>query len=163
MRASQVAGRSAWALLAGVMLAGCTLLEDDAREPITAPEILRTDVQGRMAEVGQDTQAALALWDRVVLGEPVSCIEMLVVPRPLLLAERDRMAYPQVVPILAELNAAIQALQNASDLWNIECADERAFVPLAMAREGRAAAVSADEALAAARALFDAWALEPTE
>lgn len=123
----------------------------------TAPDHTRRDLAARLAEAEADQAAALALWDRVIFGELVSCEDAIPVPEPVTLSDHDLSAHPDAGPIQAALNQAIQALHNTADLWNIECNDERAYVPLDMAREGRAAALAASDPLADAAARLAAW------
>ncbi len=138
-------------------LSGCTLTEPSGEETTVTAESLRADVQARLTEARRDHLIALDLWERLIQGEPVPCAQVIPVPQPLVLLERDVAIHAQVGPIAAEFNAAVQSLRNAADLWTIECADDRVYVPLAMAREGRAAAVSAGRSLDAAQVLFDTW------
>jgi hypothetical protein len=121
-------------IIAVLVLAGCTLVE-----PQTAPEPTRADLAQRLDEVQRDQAAALDLWDRIIFGELVSCQEAIPTPEPLSVsAQNDDLRAIQV-----QLNAAIQAVRNSSDLWNIECSADRDYVPLNMAQEGRTTALAA--------------------
>ena len=136
-------------VIAVLLLAGCTLVESQ-----TAPKPTRDDLLRRLDEARRDQAAALDLWDRIIFGEVVSCQELIPVPEPLSVSTQDddRRA------IQESLNAAIQALHNSSDLWNIECNADRAYVPLSMAKEGRATALAAAAPLDEAAALLAAYA-----
>ncbi len=131
-----------------LLLAGCTLIERQA-----SPEPTRDDLAQRLDEARRDQAAALDLWDRIIFGEVVSCQEFIPVPELLVLSTQDddRRA------IQENLNAAIQALHNSSDLWNIECNADRAYVPLSMAKEGRSTALAASAPLDEAAALLAAY------
>jgi hypothetical protein len=145
--------KRAWWLAAGwLVLMGCAASPDRHTE-----DAVRNILAARLAETQQSQAAALALWDRIIFGETVSCQEVIQVPLPLALPAHDLSAYPQVALIQARLNEAIQEVRNSSDLWNIECSDSRTQVPLSTAKEGRAEALSASEPLAEAAALLAAW------
>jgi hypothetical protein len=135
-----------------IFLAGCTFQGDSAREAQ-----IRDDLNARLAEVEQAQAAALALWDRVIFGEVVSCQEAIPAPLPFALAAKDARDFPKAAPVQDALNRANQAVRNSSDLWNIECDAERDMVPLDMARQGRQEALGADGPLTEARALLQAW------
>lgn len=126
------------AVFAVLLLAGCTLIE-----PQTAPGTTRADLALRLDEVQRDQAAALDLWDRIIFGEAVSCQEFITVPEPLSVSEQEG----DLRAIQDDLNAAIQAVRDSSDLWNIECSEERAYVPLSMAQQGRATALAASALL----------------
>ena len=126
------------AVFAVLLLAGCTLVE-----PQTAPETTRADLALRLDEVQRDQAAALDLWDRIIFGELVSCQEFIAVPEPLDVSAQGG----ELRAIQDDLNAAIQAVRNSSDLWNIECNEDRAYVPLNMAQQGRATALAASALL----------------
>ena len=134
------------------VLAGCTL----ASRQMSAGAV-RSNLIMQLDSVQQAQAAALALWDRVIFGEAVSCQEAIPVPEPVTVAAHDLSAYPQTGAIQARLNAAIQAVRDSSDLWNAECASEQPFVPLSTAREGRVTALAASAPLAEARQLLAAW------
>jgi hypothetical protein len=121
------------AIFAVLLLAGCTLFE-----PQTAPDTTRDDLALRLDEVQRAQAAALALWDRIIFGEAVSCQEFIAVPEPLSVSEQGG----ELRAIQDDLNAAIQAVRDSSDLWNIECSEERVYVPLNMAQQGRATALA---------------------
>jgi hypothetical protein len=126
------------AVFAVLVLAGCTLVE-----PQTAPEITRDDLAQRLEEVQRDQAAALALWDRIIFGDLVSCQEVIPAPEPLSVTAHEG----DLRVIEEQLNAAIQAVRNSSDLWNIECNADRDYVPLSMAQEGRTTALAASPPL----------------
>ena len=136
-------------VIAVVLLAGCTLVESQ-----TAPDTTRTDLLGRLDEARRDQAAALALWDRIIFGEVVSCQEFIPVPEPLSVTAQ----HAGLRAIQEKLNAAIKSLRDSSDLWNIECNADRAYVPLSMAKEGRATALAATAPLDEAAALLAAYA-----
>ncbi len=141
-------------IVLAVALAGCTLVGGDK----ASDTAVREELAARLAETRDAQAAALALWDRVIVGETVSCVAGIPVPEPVTLTERQQRDHPSAAAIQAELNAAIQAVHASSDLWNIECNDARPLVPLEMAREGRATALAAGESLDAAAALLAGWA-----
>jgi hypothetical protein len=128
-----------------LLLAGCTLIE-----PETTPGITRADLAQRLDEVRRDQAAALDLWDRIIFGELVSCQESIPVPESLSVSAQDG----DLRAIQVQLNAAIQAVRNSSDLWNIECNADRDYVPLNMAQQGRETALAAGPPLEAAAALL---------
>jgi hypothetical protein len=132
-------------MFAVLLLAGCTLIE-----PQTAPETTRADLAQRLDETRRDQAAALDLWDRVIFGELVSCQEVIAVPEPLTVSAQNN----DLRAIQEQLNAAIQAVRDSSDLWNIECNEDRAYVPLNMAQQGRTTALAAGPPLEAAAALL---------
>jgi hypothetical protein len=149
---AQRVGRRIAALWIGpLVLVGCTL---SSRAPADA---VRGDLVARLDESQQSQAAALALWDRVIFGEAVSCQDAIPVPEPVNVAARDLTAHPEAGAIQARLNAAIQALHDSSDLWNAACADEQPYVPLSTAKEGRATALAASAPLAEARQLLSTW------
>lgn len=133
-------------------LTACTLI-DDSESPDAAHDMLIA----RLAEAQVSQAAALALWDRLIVGEQVSCQDVIPVPDPVSLSSRDRAAHPSAETIQTRLNEAIQHLHASSDLWNIECANDQAFVPLEMARAGRENALAASDPLAEAGQLLAAW------
>jgi hypothetical protein len=132
-------------LIAVLLLAGCTLVE-----PQTTPEITRADLAQRLDETRRDQAAALDLWDRIIFGELVSCQEVIPVPESFSVTAQDG----DLRAIQGQLNAAIQAVRNSSDLWNIECNADRDYVPLNMAQEGRTTALAAGPPLEAAAAML---------
>jgi hypothetical protein len=140
------------AVLIGLWLVGCTLVENKP-----APDTAYADLTTRLAETQQSQAAALALWDRVIFGEEVSCQDVIPTPDRLELSQGELAAHPGADTIQARLNEAIKALHDSSDLWNIECQDERPYVPLNMAKAGREAALGAAEPLNAAAALLSTW------
>jgi hypothetical protein len=135
------------------ILAGCTLSSSGA-----SADAVRSDLVARLSDVQQAQDAALALWDRVIFGEAVSCQNTIPVPELVSVAARDLKAHPEAEAIQDRLNAAIQALHESSDLWNGECGGDQPFVPLSTAKEGRATALAASAPLAEARQLLSAWA-----
>jgi hypothetical protein len=138
-----------WGVVFAVLvLAGCTLVE---RQP--SPAVTRDDLAQRLEEVQSDQAAALALWDRVIFGELVSCQEAIPAPEPLSETAQEG----DLRAIEKQLNAAIQAVRNSSDLWNIECNADREYVPLSMAQEGRTTALAASPPLDEATRLLAAY------
>ncbi|MBN1564873.1 MAG: hypothetical protein JXA10_13585 [Anaerolineae bacterium] len=138
---------------AWLFVSACTLIgESDAGD-----SGVRDQLAAKLTETQQAQTAALALWDRVIFGEMVSCADYFSVPPMVILSDHDRSAHPNAAAIQTQLNAAIQAIHNSADLWNIECADTRPYVPLSMAKEGRITALAASEALAEAERLLAAW------
>jgi hypothetical protein len=131
-----------------LLLAGCALVERQ-----TAPDATRDNLSQRLDEVRRDQAAALNLWDRIIFGEVVSCQEFIPAPEPLSVTARD----DDLRAVQEQLNAAIQAVRNSSDLWNIECNADRAYVPLSMAKEGRSTALAATAPLDEAAALLTAY------
>lgn len=117
---------------------------------------VHAELSARLEEIRAAQFAALALWDRVIAGETVSCQETIPVPAAVTLSERERSAYPPGVAVAEALNEAIGAVRNAADLWAIECADVRPLVPLDMARAGRTAAQAATAPLDRATILLAA-------
>jgi hypothetical protein len=126
------------AVFAVLVLAGCTLVERQA-----SPQATRDDLAQRLAEVQGDQAAALALWDRIIFGEVVSCQETIPAPEPISVTAQDG----DLRAIEVQLDTAIQAVRNSADLWNIECNADRAYVPLSMAQEGRTTALAASPPL----------------
>jgi hypothetical protein len=139
-------------LIVLVLLAGCTLVGETE-----SPDTVRSDLLARLDKAQRSQQAALTLWDRLILGETVSCQEFISVPEPIGLSEQDLAAHPNAGAIQVTLNTAIQSLRNSADLWNIECDAERAYVPLSMAKAGRSTALEAAAPLEEAAALLAAW------
>lgn len=142
-----------WACM---VLAGCTLSDNTPFVDTTY-----ADLTAQLASAQQSQAAALALWDRVIFGEVVSCQEAIPVPEPGTLSPGELAAHPGAAAIQSQLNQAIKTLHDSSDLWNIECADERPYVPLNMAKAGRAAALAADQPLNEAQSLLAAWSQKP--
>lgn len=140
--------------LIAALLPACTFTLGEDRAD---PETVRAELVARLAETRSAQAQALALWDRVIVGEQVSCQDAIPAPALVTLSRAAREAHPQAVPVQDALNVAIQAVHNSADLWNIECTETRDWVPLAMAREGRANALAATDALDTAAALLDAW------
>lgn len=138
--------------LAAVTLAACALI-GDSESTDTAHDVL----SARLAEAQASQAAALALWDRLIFGEEVSCQDTIPVPDPVTLSSRERREHESAETIQARLNEAIQHLHAASDLWNIECANIQTIVPLEMARAGRSNALAASDPLAEAGQLLAAW------
>ncbi|MBN2302895.1 MAG: hypothetical protein JXQ72_00370 [Anaerolineae bacterium] len=142
-------------ILAGVLalaLTGCTLVESG--ESPSAAQITRDELAAQVAIAQESRAAALALWDRIIFGEMVSCEDAIFVPE--LLATQPGES-PEAAAIREQLNAAIRSLHDSADLWNIECNEVRFYVPLDMARAGRAAALAASEPLDQAAAQLAAW------
>ena len=148
--------RLAICLVIGLGLAGCTLWGD---ADVTAGQV-RADLAAHLGEVRAAQAAALALWDRVIFGETVSCQEAIPVPALLVLSPRQREAHPSAETISAALSEATRAIGDSADLWAIECADPRPLVSLDMARAGRMASLAATDPLDRAAALLDAWPAE---
>jgi len=140
-------------LVALLVLSACTLISQSDGPTASA----RDQLAAMITETQQAQAAALALWDRVIFGEIVSCQEYFTVPPPVNLSDRALRAHTNAPAIQTQLNAAIKAVRNSADLWNIECADVRPYVPLSMAREGRATALAASEPLAEAERLLIEW------
>jgi hypothetical protein len=141
--------------LALLILSACTLINHSDGPPAN----VRATLAAKFTETQQAQAAALVLWDRVIFGEIVSCQETFAVPPPVNFSPRDQSAHPNAPAIQMQINAAILAVRNSSDLWNIECADARPYVPLSMAKEGRATALAANDALAEAERLLAGWQL----
>jgi hypothetical protein len=152
MRAAYLRGLAVLALL---LLAGCTL-QSGPGEPGASVDVY-ADLSARLAAAQDAHAVVLDLWDRIIFGESVSCQEAITVPASLAIPAAELARYPQADAIQAGLNAAIKLLRDSSDLWNIACADERAAVPLELAREGRATALAAGDHLDEAAALLAAW------
>ncbi|MEB2288263.1 MAG: hypothetical protein OZ934_09140 [Anaerolineae bacterium] len=140
-------------LAVGLGLAGCTLWGDAG---VTAGQV-RADLAAHLGEVRAAQAAALALWDRVIFGETVSCAETISVPAELVLSPQQRTAHPDAETISAALSEATRAVRDSADLWAIECADPRPLVSLDMARAGRMAALAATDPLDRAATLLSAW------
>ncbi|MCZ7541900.1 MAG: hypothetical protein M5U29_18700 [Anaerolineae bacterium] len=117
--------RLAICLVIGLGLAGCTLWGD---ADVTAGQV-RADLAAHLGEVRAAQAAALALWDRVIFGETVSCQEAIPVPALLVLSPRQREAHPSAEAISAALSEATRAIGDSADLWAIECADPRLGLP----------------------------------
>lgn len=130
-------------------LNGCVLT--GRSEP---PETARDKLAARLDEAQRSQAAALALWDRIIFGEVVSCQETIPVPEMMALSPQDYVTYSVIQD---PLNAAIQSLHNSADLWNIECNAARPAVPLSMAEAGRAQALAASDPLQQAAAQLAAW------
>jgi hypothetical protein len=133
-----------------LLLAGCT--PSDPAADTTYADLVAGFNAAQQAQV-----AALALWDRVIFGEAVSCQETIPVPAPVQIPSKALAAHPGADLIQTRLNEAIQAIRDSSDLWNIECAEARPVVPLNMAKSGRAAALAATNPLADAAQRLTAW------
>jgi len=144
---------AAWALGVLLALSACTL----ARGAPPAPDVTRDALAARLDAARQAQVAALDLWDRVIVGQAVSCEEAIPAPPPMTLSDRARAGYPGAELIAQQLNEAMRALRASADLWNIECADPRPAVPLSRAREGRAQALAAGAPLDEAAALLAGW------
>lgn len=140
-------------LAVGLGLAGCTLWGDAG---VTAGQV-RADLAAHLGEVRAAQAAALALWDRVIFGETVSCAEAISVPAELVLSPQQRTAHPDAETISAALSEATRAVRDSADLWAIECADPRPLISLDMARAGRMAALAATDPLDRAATLLSAW------
>lgn len=154
MRWARRMKRGSSALGAVLLLAGCFLTRsgDDA-----VPDTLHAELSARLAETRAAQESALALWERLIDGEPVSCQETVTVPAPLALSDDQRARYPSAAAAAAWLNEAIAQVAASVDLWNIECAAAREAVPLDMARAGRANALAAAAPLEQAAAVLAHW------
>lgn len=148
--------RLAICLVVGLGLAGCTLVDG---ADVSAGQV-RADLAAHLGEVRAAQAAALALWDRVIFGEAVSCQEAIPVPAVLALSPQQRETHPDAEAISAALSEATRAVRDSADLWAIECADPRPLVSLDMARAGRMAALAATDPLDRAAVLLDAWPAE---
>jgi hypothetical protein len=137
-----------------VAVAGCTM----QAEP--QADTARPTLAARLVEAQQSQAAALALWDRIIFGEIVSCQEAIPAPLPLALTGYEVRRHPQAEEIERLLNQAIQAIRDSSDVWNLECAEKREIVPLDVAQQGRQSALAATDPLAQASALLDQWPAE---
>jgi len=136
--------------VAGV-LAACSF--SLGRDRIDASAV-HADLAARLAEAQVDQAQALALWDRLIFGEAVPCEEVSPAPALVTLSADELNAHAQVAAVQQALNTAIRELQTSAALWDSECAQLRESVPLAIARDGRAAAVNAAEPLSTAAALL---------
>jgi hypothetical protein len=144
--------RTTAVLLMVLLLARCTLVGETE-----SPDTVRSHLLARLDEAQRSQQAALTLWDHIIFGEIVSCQEFIPVPESVKLSDQGLTAHPNAGAIQVALNAAIQSLHNSSDLWNIECNAERAYVPVSMAKAGRSTALEATAPLEEAAALLAAW------
>lgn len=142
-----------WLVILGLLLAGCNL-QGDSSTPAAA-----VDLPARLAEVQKTQEIALDLWDRIIFGEVVSCQEMISVPATLELSESQRAAYSQTDIFEDQLNAAIVSLRESARLWDAECANQRAVVPISVAKQGRTAALAAGDPLTVASVLLASWAV----
>ncbi|MBI5960110.1 MAG: hypothetical protein HY866_15325 [Chloroflexi bacterium] len=141
-----------WVIVFALLMLGCTSSGGGSIVDTTY-----TDLVTGLDAARQSQAAALALWDRVIFGEVVSCQDFIPVPPPVQLSAQLLAAHPGADAIQARLNEAIQAIHDSSDLWNIECAFDRATVPLNMAKSGRAAALAATAPLDTAAQMLAAW------
>lgn len=143
-------------LLAGLLIALATIAcaltgagDDDAR----SAEDVRATLRAQHDALRAGQIAAVSLWDRLIIGEPVSCQEAIPVPGPLDLPLNELDQVGQGAQIQGWLNTAQADLRQSANLWDIECADPRALAPLAIAGAGydaaRAAASPLEQAAAA--------------
>jgi hypothetical protein len=137
----------------GGFLALCLLITGCNMQSRTRADV-HSDLLARLADVRQAQIAALSLWDRVIFGEIVSCQDAIAVPQPIDLPRYDLNLYAPAKAVQGDLNAAIQAVRDSSDLWDMECADPRTVVSLGMAAQGRSAALAAGASLAQASDLL---------
>lgn len=120
-------------------------------------ESVHADLAARLAEAQADQAQALALWDRLIFGEAVTCEEAIPSPALVALSSVELRVHAQAEPVQEALNTAIRDLQLSADLWDSECAQISESVPLAAARDGRAAALNASLPLSTAAALLASW------
>jgi len=131
--------------------AGCSL--DAGPGPRTAPALDRAAVESQLRALQAAQSAALDLWDRLIAGEDVSCVEAIALPPPL----AGRATTPQAEQSAAQLGAARSALEQSAARWDMECGYDGATVGLSAARVGRDTARQATGPLQAAQALLAAW------
>lgn len=141
-------------VLMAVLLAACSFaIGGDT----ATSQAVHADLTARLAEAQAAQAQALALWDRLIFGEAVSCEDAILAPSEMKLSSAERRVHTQASSIEESLNTAIRALHTSVDLWDGECVQIRENVPLATARDGRAAALSASEPLSTAAALLASW------
>lgn len=151
--------RGTWralALVAALALsaAGCSLDAGAAGRGSLMPPVLdRAAVENQLRALQAAQSAALDLWDRLIAGEDVLCVEAIPLPPPL----DGRAATPQAGQLVAQLGAARSALEQSAARWDMECGYDGATVGLDAARVGRDAARQATAPLQAAQALLAAW------
>lgn len=147
--------RAAWVLIAiaGVLSACSFSLGADRADA----QAVHDDLAARLTEAQQAQTQALALWDRLIVGEMVSCEDAISVPALVALSSSELGVHAQAATLQELLNTAINDLRASADLWDTECAQIRESVPLATARDGRAAALNAAQPLGTAAALLASW------
>lgn len=89
-----------WAALLAVLLAQAVLLtlactvSGGTSAPDAGDSSQQRDLAAVLAEVQASQAAALALWDRVIFGEVVSCQDYIPVPEPVQRSSQDSQSYP---------------------------------------------------------------------
>lgn len=129
---------------------GCGLFSSKQEAP------LHDRLGEHISQAQQAQQHAADVWDRVLFGETVNCGEIISVPEPFFLSQKEADQFPESVVIRDALNAALAQLTHAANLWEQECQLDRATIPLDMVRQ-------AEDALQTARDLLNqsasAWAV----
>ena len=125
-----------------LLAAGCTLV--GGSEDGTGHAVTRATLAAKLAETQAAQDTALALWDRIIFGETVSCQVALPVPEAITKPVKND---TNGEAARAQLNLAIQSVAASASLWDSECADSRELVPLNVARSGRENALAASTPL----------------
>ncbi len=136
-------------LLLGLLLAACSTI---------APEKATADrVALHLSRTFEAHAAATDLWDRLLLGETVSCQETFDAPPFLALSATEISQAPESATVQTPLNSAISVLQDLLALWEAECQQNQPFVPQARVRIAQGYLQEAHLALRQAAQAWYVW------
>ncbi len=115
-----------------VSLACTTPFIQSEEEPPDVP----TRLYYRIGDTWDSYNHMRTVWEQIIdAEEPVSCGEVLSAPDLFTLTETEAVEYPDTVGVRDHVNNAIGYLTTISATWESECADQRAYIPIAELRD----------------------------
>jgi hypothetical protein len=133
-----------------VFLFGCTRQSSEETQ-------LRQNMGAYLSVAVTAQQQAAAHWDRLILGEWVSCQEGLSVPNSFNLSQVEADQYPESLPVRDHLNAGIGFLTQSASIWDTICVDPNGVVTPEVANQGYQAVQQAGIELGLAQNLYTIW------
>lgn len=141
-----------WVVFVGVLvLSGCEIA------PQSRPLSLERRLEMRLDEAVAAQAKATALWERLLVGEVVSCAETLDSPPLFELSMAEIQQAPSSAELQDYLNAGLIALHEAVVLWERECAIGSRPVSLAVVQDAEGYLSRSQAALNEALALWAVW------
>lgn len=118
---------------------------------------LKDRMGGRISEAQAAEKKASDVWDRVLFGESVTCAEIIEVPSPFDLTQKEAKENPQSLAIHDLLNVALVELARAAELWAQECQLDRPVIPLDIVRQAEDALQTARDLLNQSASTWAVW------
>lgn len=138
-----------WILCLLLVVVGCST---SSAEPSVAAR-----VSVHLARTIEAHNAASDLWDRLLLGENVNCIETFDAPPPLALSQQDVSEHPQSIDIQDAVNRSIAYLHQLHTMWEAECQTDAPTISQARVRQAQEYLVQSATALQQASDAWDVW------